>query len=457
MKATYISKDKQWSISYKTPTGYGRKRITDKTYPNLGKREQDRVRLRMEAMGAELESAAMERISTPALPRTAVDLFSSVQRTTASRTPKTVKEAAMVIERFRYWLLEHHPALLPGELNQAVGREYTAHLETLELTTLTMKKNLQRINWVLEQEGYPKPFKVAELLKDIEVNEDAFTRRAIQQADYRWITRKFLDGTDEGLNIYAIFYLAVMTSWRRSDIVLKEWKDVSFERQTVTTLHRKTRKKTGVTTTLPLTPLGLAILKLLRERNGDSPRVFKVARQRHRGSRRTDEERELGSFSHICDTVFAELMAQRGITRMDRGGHKTSPLSFHSIRRSVLSFLLNNGFPEEVGRTMAGHAPTNVESKHYLEMEVESYRVALELLESHYITPALMELEHPQGFVATLQDTASRQAFEDAPKGMKQLWWSIRQKVKKAGLEEFISANGLSMKQLEIYFSRRTK
>ena len=78
---------------------------------------------------------------------------------------------------------------------------------------------------------------------------------------------------------------------------------------------------------------------------------------------------------------FARLLKKAGIIRKtirsgDGAGHRTSNLSYHSLRHSFVSALANEGVAPDVRQRLAGHADAKVHAR-YTHHEIENLRAAV--------------------------------------------------------------------------------
>jgi integrase len=133
-------------------------------------------------------------------------------------------------------------------------------------------------------------------------------------------------------------YLGYFTGARLRDCALLRWQDVSLHESKICFRQRKTRRLIQI----PITPeLSAYLLTLPSPDQPDAPLLPGLARQAVGGSR---------GLSH----QFRELMERAGLeagvarVRDGKAGHTVSSRSFHSLRHSFVSAMMNAGIAPEV-------------------------------------------------------------------------------------------------------------
>ncbi|HEY2122119.1 MAG TPA: site-specific integrase [Chthoniobacterales bacterium] len=179
-------------------------------------------------------------------------------------------------------------------------------------------------------------------------------RRLISVADPDW----------KGL-ILAGFY----TGGRLSDLVNLQWSSVDLAKRSITFRQRKTDGLVKI----PMHPdLEEHFLSLPRH-DGDEDPVFPTLYGKPSGG------------SYGLSVGFTKVMSAAGIisaqlrSKGEGVGRSVSALSFHSLRHSFNSVLLNAGVPQELRMRLTGHSSEAMNTL-YSHHELETIRVAIEHL-----------------------------------------------------------------------------
>lgn len=399
--ATYDSKHGRWDLSWKKPAAqgskyaYGRKRITDKTYPTLGAREQKKLQKEMDARAAALEQA--EQGNAPEPPKSAWAELASVKRVCAGADTKAEKYARQVVDKFAAWLREKHPAAVMADIGASMLAEYTAHLiTTMGLTAATARLHLLRLRWVIQSKGYTCSWAAMDLLKDYARQDEVYSREEITPDEFGFILREILTGdtiadSQTAYNVFAMFYLGICTSWRRGDIVNKTWADVYLpdlsdntaqDYGTIRNRHHKTKNKSGAVSTIRLTRVARVVLDGLREINGDSKTIIHLGKDNNESAQ-----------TH-CNRLFELLRDKYNKARIGRHARQLSTVSYHSLRTTAISYNIKAGLQESLVCSLAGHAPANIERKHYIKYSPDDYRLCVRSLEDGFVLPVYDKIKH---------------------------------------------------------------
>ncbi len=162
---------------------------------------------------------------------------------------------------------------------------------------------------------------------------------------------------------------------RLGDIATLRWEQVEWDRM----LIKLTTQKTNRGMRKPIIPLLEAILRRRQgTMAGASDYVFPYAAARYH---------EAGGKTSKLSIEFTGLLRKHGI-RADgdddrdevraRKGHRISALSFHSLRSTATTFLMDAGVPPEMVRHIVGHDDPRIERAHYYKptREAEAAHVA---------------------------------------------------------------------------------
>lgn len=185
---------------------------------------------------------------------------------------------------------------------------------------------------------------------------EPFTREELQ--------RILTDLPNEWPDMVAVCML--LGGLRLSNVATLEWASIDFERGLVKVTALKTNK--GMTKPL-IKPLR-ALLERRRAVGGEwSQYVFPYAQLRYA---------EAGDKSSKLSIEFTELLIKHGIIERapveeKKAGkaRRFNSKTFHSLRTTATTFLLDCGCPAELVRHIVGHDDPNIERAHYYKPQSE--------------------------------------------------------------------------------------
>lgn len=164
---------------------------------------------------------------------------------------------------------------------------------------------------------------------------------------------------------------------RLGDMATLQWQQINWQWR----LIKLTTKKANRPMLIPIIPQLESILK--RRENGiagASPFIFPFAAARYG---------QAGGKSSKLSNDFLQLLKEHKILTDDiialhrrdtpvRGQrHHISPLSFHSLRATATTFLLDSGVPSELVTHIVGHDSAEIERKHYYKPTQEAAAAAM--------------------------------------------------------------------------------
>jgi integrase len=184
----------------------------------------------------------------------------------------------------------------------------------------------------------------------------------------------------EGHVHYIIYALAIHTGMRRGEVLGLRWKDIDFERKTLTVLQTVNWTSNGVIIQTPKTKtssrqiaVGDSLLKALRDRH----KQVKENKLRH--------GKEYKNYDLVCCYDNGEPMKPKRITESftlltKRAGLKK--IRFHDLRHSHASMLLKMGVNPKVGAERLGHSNVQIFLDRYSHLTESMQRDAVDLFES---------------------------------------------------------------------------
>ena len=169
---------------------------------------------------------------------------------------------------------------------------------------------------------------------------------------------------------------------RLGDVATLKWSQIDFEAG----LIRLTTKKTKRPMLKPLVPPLRAILLRRSAYVGSSEAVFPYATARFMCA---------GNSTSKLSLEFSDLCREKGISqKMESYAsgtkvHKLTDKTFHSLRATATTFLLDAGTPPELVRYIVGHDDPEIERRHYYKPSPET--------EAGYMSALAEQLGLPPG------------------------------------------------------------
>jgi integrase len=135
---------------------------------------------------------------------------------------------------------------------------------------------------------------------------------------------------------------AYFTSQRLGDIVRLQWADVNLEKNAIGFCQQKT----GTVLSVPIHP---QLLEHLKAGTSERPEVFPEL-----SKRRIDG----------LSSAFKTIMKSANIDGDRQDGQRTDRKTFHSLRHSSISAMLDGNVSEEVRRKISGHSSSAIHGKY---------------------------------------------------------------------------------------------
>ena len=280
------------------------------------------------------------------------------------------------INTFINWLNTKHRGLALHQVNSAIASQYYKYLEGERLAYATIQHHIARLRFVfndamIKYENSPlkpsNPFATLRLHKVITKvaghKRKSYTNEQLQ---------KFLLASTKSNHLnkwqlfqrFSTYYFLIVTGWRVNDILRLKWESVDLQQRIIKHTHRKTKNK-RLQTELGITDLMHEILLMLKEMQQYAPDnrkefVFSL----YTGNADT-------SYGNLIQH-FARLREKWGLNEHEElGMQKTYTYTIHSFRGTVITRLTQAGYQEARINYLVGHAPTNTEAKHYLDLSAE--------------------------------------------------------------------------------------
>ena len=260
-------------------------------------------------------------------------------------------------------------ALTPGDFMRYRNRQKAEGFSpsTINLTLKVLRAPLSRA----AKFGYiqTSPASAVDTLPQSPSRKEAFTREQVSALTEA--CRIFIKAsrTERERRLYrdweAAVLLAYYTGQRQSDIANLQWDSVDLEAETITFNQIKSDKRV----TIPLHPEVLAKLRFLpRENVNVLPTLAGKTSSRRNG------------LSGMFAGLMKEAMTEPKTAKAQGKGHSQNSLTFHSLRHAFNSHLADLGVPQELRKSLTGHASTKVNDI-YTHLGLATLREAVQKLE----------------------------------------------------------------------------
>ena len=377
VKYPYGRKSKKW-LGEKAPTTSERRAIEKELLAHAEEEEHKSK-----------EQAAFIRIHGKTDEITAVGYLMSLKddELTITKNDTARKAARHQINSFVAWLNEKHKGTPLHRINSAIAAEYYKYLESQRIAYATIQHYKARLRFVfndamIKYEDSPlkpsNPFATLPLRKVI-TRVEGHKRKSYENEQLQ----QFLIASTESnhlnkwqkLQRFAKYYFLIVTGWRVNDILRLKWENIDLQKRIITHTHRKTKNK-RIVTELGITDLMLEILYCMKELQNIAPDNRKgVVFPLYTGNNET-------SYGNLIQH-FTRLRKKWKLDEYERlGKQKTYTYTIHSFRGTAITRLTQAGYQEARINYLVGHAPTNTETKHYLDLKAADTIAMIEHLEN---------------------------------------------------------------------------
>ena len=339
---------------------YFKKWVTDRFYPNLGKKAQERKMAEMVNEATKIENATISAIKYSDRNKTFIawEYLDNVEKVSGSTLKKTVDRNRWIVKDFAKWLKKHYPKLMLHQLSRQIAQEFTSDIRKTKSLS-TVKNFVQVISWVLKQVliatedsdiKYRNPFgdfDFSFLEYEPKVRKAIYTPEQMRELIKPIPPTKF-SRTGVYTCVHEVFYVLFMLGWRISDIVaINPSTDVDYEKRTITHIHGKT-KKHGIRTVIYLTD---RLYKFFEERKNQTSlwpkwKLYSIRK---------------ACLARINSLGFQELT--------EKNSYTFNAYTIHSTRGSVITWLKNANFNNDRIFNYVGHQVQSVEARSYNKFE----------------------------------------------------------------------------------------
>ena len=329
--------------------------------PRTGLRDRAAMMKITRAMSAQLSDVS-DQVRAASIP--IKQLFDIWQKSPirGRATGRTLESYRHQLTSFTDWLAGVYPEITNArDVSQTVAEEYITHRRNTR-SPGTVQKDLNLLSAI---------WKSLALKYGLEYNPwhpDRIARPAAKPVSRRALTNAecnaLLAAADATQRLRIL--LALDAGLRLGDIIHLEWRVIDFKRRLIN--HLATRK-TGAEI---FNPISARLEKALRERKAkqppDEPHVFPDDIKRIRAN--GDPER----ITHEMKRLFERAGIQT--TETDKTGRTHTVASFHSLRHTFVSRLMERGVNPYYVQRAVGHS-TMMMTAHYDHSAAEEIRKAL--------------------------------------------------------------------------------
>lgn len=400
--AHYNDKRQGWELNWvdeqKKKEGhkkpYGRKFITDREYPNMGKKAKVLVCNKWLTFAMEREEECRCLLDGADLNRkiNAMTYFQRLAKVDkdgkgekvakANSCERTVKKNRLIVRRFATWLENNHPSLYLHQINRAIAIEYLVDIggEFKRYTVESYRNSLQYVMSLVVQQMEDSDLKYrngfANLnLDDVLTNHPpAHRKKRYHVESFKMLMSKCADDSD----LYDVMVIMWVTGWRLSDILNLNVSQINQEENTLTLVFQKTSNSTKQDVTIPL----LGPLKEIFERRGAKhcfyffPRYSDFA-YRTGDWRRANQWRKR-YMAIACLNGLGDYKAY--ISSDGKSVRRMYYYTPHAVRGTVISLLSESGYVEPLVNHLVGHSSGSINQKHYMTFTADTVRPMMETL-----------------------------------------------------------------------------
>jgi integrase len=250
----------------------------------------------------------------------------------------TLKAYRQYVRQFVDWVSEHHAQMThTTNIDRVIAREYAMTLSAKH-NGCTYNKHLMLLRLMFRtlSDSDDTPFNRIRNRPIDSVSHEALSPDQLKAV---------LTTTRGDLN--TLLLIGVYTALRLKDASLLKWSSVDLEKNTITVIPSKTRKRSGKMVCLPIHPV-------LRERILTLPRtnqyVLPYIAWRYLG--------DISSLSHKLHKAFTKA----GVETKNQDGRTV--ISFHSLRFSMGQALISAGYSLDTIAQVLGHSSVTM-SRYY--------------------------------------------------------------------------------------------
>ena len=277
---------------------------------------------------------------------------------------KAICQARRELKRLETWVQANYPSACFEDFSPALAMEYLRTLGEFSLSSIRTFISVIRSAWRIQQQAFDIERKSPwEKLIWQDVCQVTQHKVPLEYHAFNttWLSKFFawLRDNSKDFQIYAFFYLLLVTGWRKGDVLRLKRDNVDMSKRTITVCHQKTAEKTGRVSILYLTDGMMKIFaeleRLQEARRGDT--LFSMS-----------ADRPAAILERYIETVDkpANFDSQR------RGKYIRRSHTIHAFRRSCITILKGEArFNVELVNYIVGHSPKSVEERHYNDFSAD--------------------------------------------------------------------------------------
>lgn len=365
--------------------GDSKKKIKDREFPNLPKRQKQMKQAQMLNLALELEGNSKRGIvdkDNAHKPVLAIDYLSNMQRVTKkSNLPDTLTERKRHITEFVEFLTLRFKKYYLHEINKQVARAFFTHYAHLSLGALHKKrKNLSAVFNIIQDDmddldspfRFRNPFLKPEILDGLKPIEDGKVRATERKMYEVEQVKEIIErATEEDEVLGFVWQMGFRTGWRESDILNLTWKQIDLKKRQIDIVYRKTREK-EIKGRIYITDSMMELIESMRKYSEGDFLFPKPWRGKSGVSKMSFNNRK------ILDAMGLDEVSSSGV-------NKLHVYTFHSLRGTIKTLLKNHDFNRDRVDFLVGHRGKGVDADHYdkfYQKPKESTQDLIEYLES---------------------------------------------------------------------------
>jgi integrase len=278
--------------------------------------------------------------------------------------------------KFKDWLLIHHPSITSiSQVDAGIAHEYAEILWDDDLSANTFNYHIGALRLVFRILANKAGVDQNPWLMITRKAEERQSRKELSENEVIAVLEKFDDNSFYLMNkneMRVMFNLGAWTGLRLIDCALMTWSNIDFDRNRITCIPQKTKRKTQRSVTIPIHPkLKEELVQALEWKENDCvlPKITERYQFNPTGVRKDTVKVFEKSGLETTQKVEAGIQRKR----------KANIYGFHSFRHSFVSFCAKAGVPLPVVQSIVGHGNPAI-TRHYIHIGEDSVRQAINAL-----------------------------------------------------------------------------
>jgi len=298
---------------------------------------------------------------------------------------------------FVNWLKEKRPQIRNiSNIDEQTAEAFMNHIWNTGISERTFNAYLQSLKLVLRvllkrtsQEALPfcrinKKIEQQQSRKDFSKEQVRAIFAALEGEEYYMLHKP---------EMRVMINLCCWIGCRGQDACLMEWDAVNFDKNIISYIPIKTKRRTNSVVSIPLHPqLRMELESALQWKKEDSPYILPNVAARYKNNSSGISQDITALLEHVG--IETKVEAGDDVRRkvfISKGGDSDNPAkkikkkqrvcqySMHSFRHTFVSFCANSGVPLSVVQAIVGHSNPSM-TRHYTHIGLESAKKAINAL-----------------------------------------------------------------------------